>query len=138
MRKKGKSWRGEQLRNRLDQYSLQKENDKWADKSRDFKAKESGAYSQEGSSLEGAPWVKGLQRLPGVLQKEKKQGRIGDFPVACAICIRLKPSPRLQIDVQVNKDRESTDPAVSWRDKVSAERHVDLITRAQRVADGQT
>ena len=71
MRKKGK--RGEQLRSRLDQYLLQDEEDKWADNSSDFKAKGSGVCSQEGSSLEGSPWVKELQKLPGVLQKEKDQ-----------------------------------------------------------------
>ena len=54
MRKKG-HWRGKQLRSRLDQYSLQEEDHKCANKSRDFKANGSGACSQEGSNLEGAP-----------------------------------------------------------------------------------
>lgn len=88
-----KALRGEQLRSRLDQYLLQDEEDKRADNSSDFKAKGSGVCSQEGSSLEGSPWVKEQQMLPGVLQKEKDQGRISSFPVACAICIRFKPPP---------------------------------------------
>lgn len=74
----------EQLRSRLDQYLLQDEEDKRADNSSHFKAKGSGVCSQQGSSLEGSPWVKEQQMLPGVLQREKDQGRISSFPVACA------------------------------------------------------